>query len=163
MVGGSIPTARAAAAEGVIGSWEEAEKSSRASGAGNQGFGIGRKVAVGIGVERGGRIIRVGAVKEAVSKGADTAEMVEGGGKKKHILVNQRLDNGRVGRGGATTELLPLGKVMRAKSGNRCKRCITLIRGRRRDGHVNNSIVGRGRGRVALVVRVKLEANVSRA
>ena len=99
VVGGAIPTARAAAAEGVIGSWEEAEKSSRASGAGNQGFGVGRKVAMGIGVERGARIIRVGAVKEAVSKGADTAEMVEGGGKKKHILVNQRLDNGRVSRG----------------------------------------------------------------
>ena len=60
-------------------------------------------------------------------------------------------------------ELLPPGKVMRANSGNRCKRCITLIRGRRRDGHVNNSIVGRGRSRVALVVRVKLEANVGRA
>ena len=38
-----------------------------------------------------------------------------------------------------------------------------MIRGRRRDGHVNNSIVGRGRSQVALVVRVKLEANVSRA
>jgi hypothetical protein len=38
-----------------------------------------------------------------------------------------------------------------------------LIRGRRRDGHIDNSIVGRGRSRVALVVRVKLEANVSRA
>jgi hypothetical protein len=32
VVGGSIPTARAAAAEGVIGGWEEADKSSRASG-----------------------------------------------------------------------------------------------------------------------------------
>ena len=164
MVGGSIPTARAAAAEGVIGSWEEADKSSRASSAGNQGFGIGRKVAMGIiSVERGARIIRVGAVKEAVSKGADTAEMVKGGGKEKHILVTQRLDDGRVSRGRATTELLPIGKVMRASSGSRCKRCITLIRGRRRDGDVNNSIVGRGRRRVAVVVRVKLEANVGRA
>ena len=35
VVGGAIPTARAAAAEGVIGSWEEANKSSRASSAGN--------------------------------------------------------------------------------------------------------------------------------
>jgi len=35
VVGGAIPTARAAAAEGVIGSWEEADKSSRASSAGN--------------------------------------------------------------------------------------------------------------------------------
>jgi hypothetical protein len=39
-----------------------------------------------------------------------------------------------------------------------------LIRGRRRDGHIDNSIVGRGtRGWVALVMRVKLEANVGRA
>jgi hypothetical protein len=37
------------------------------------------------------------------------------------------------------------------------------MRGRRRDGHVDNSIFGRGRGRVALVVRVKVEANVGRA
>jgi hypothetical protein len=89
----------------------------------------------------------------------------EGGRKEKHILVNQRLDNGRVSRGRATPELLLLGKVMRASSGNRCKRYITLIRGRRRDGHVvDNSIVGRGsRSRVALVVRVKLEANIGRA
>ena len=99
VVGGAIPTARAAAAEGVIGSGEEADKSSRASSAGNQSFGVGRKVAMGISVKRGARIIRVGAVKEAVRKGANTAEMVEGGGKEKHILVNQRLDNGRVSRG----------------------------------------------------------------
>jgi hypothetical protein len=62
VVGESIPTARAAAAEGVIGGWEEADKSSRASSAGNQGFGVGRKVAMGISVKRGARIIRVGAV-----------------------------------------------------------------------------------------------------
>jgi hypothetical protein len=62
VVGGSIPTARAAAAEGVIGSWEEADKSSRTSSAGNQGFGVGKKVAMGISVKRGARIIRVGAV-----------------------------------------------------------------------------------------------------
>jgi hypothetical protein len=48
VVGGSIPTARAAAAEGVIGGWEEADKSSRASSAVNQGFGVGRKMAMGI-------------------------------------------------------------------------------------------------------------------
>ena len=89
----------AAAAECVIGGQEESDKSSRASSAGNQGFSTRRKVAMGISVKRWARIIRVGAVKEAVSKGADTAEMVEGGGKKKHILVNQRLDNGRVSRG----------------------------------------------------------------
>jgi hypothetical protein len=98
----------------------------------------------------------VGAVKEAVGKGADTAKMVEGGRKEKHVLVNKRLADGRVGRGRANPELLPLGKVMRASSGNRCRRCTALIRGRRRDGHIDNSIVGRGRSRVALVVRVKL-------
>jgi hypothetical protein len=38
-----------------------------------------------------------------------------------------------------------------------------LIRGRRRDGHIGNSIVGRGRSRVAVVMRVKSEANVGRA
>jgi hypothetical protein len=54
VVGGSIPTARAAAAEGVIGGcWEEADKSSRASSAGNQGFGVGRKVAMWEYVPRG--------------------------------------------------------------------------------------------------------------
>jgi hypothetical protein len=53
VVGGSVPTAGAAVAKGVIGSWEESDKSSRASSAGNQGFGVGRKVAVGISVKRG--------------------------------------------------------------------------------------------------------------
>jgi hypothetical protein len=161
VVGFTVPTAGAAAAECVISSRKESDKSSRASGAGNQGFGVGRMVAaVGI---RGG-IIRVGAIKEAVVKGAHNAKMVEGGRKAKHILVNKRLNDGRVRRCEATTELLPLGKVTRASSGNRCKRCITLIRGRRRDSHINNSIVGRGRGWVAvLLVRVKLEADVGRA
>jgi hypothetical protein len=61
-----------------------------------------------------------GAVKEAVGKGA---EMVEGGRKEKHILVHTRLDNERVGTGGATPELLPLlSKVMRASSGHRLTR-----------------------------------------
>jgi hypothetical protein len=46
---------------------KESDKSSRASGAGNQGFGVGRKVAWGISV-KGGGIIRVGVVKEAVGK-----------------------------------------------------------------------------------------------
>jgi hypothetical protein len=107
----------------------------------------------------------VGAVKEAVVKGAHTVKkIVEGGRKEKHIFVNKRLDDGRVGRGRATPELLPLGKVTRASSGNRCKRCISLIRGRRRDGHIDNNsiIVGRGRSRVAVVMRVKLEANIGR-
>jgi hypothetical protein len=38
-----------------------------------------------------------------------------------------------------------------------------LIRGRIRDGHIDNSIVGRGRSRVAVVMRVKLEADIDRA
>jgi hypothetical protein len=158
--GGSVSTAGAAAAECVIGGRKESDKSSRANSAGNQGFGVGRKVSVGISVKRGAGIVRVGAVKVAVGKRADTAKMVEGGRKEKHILVNKRLENGRVGRGRATPELLPrLGKVIRASSGNRYKRCITLIRGRRQDGHIDkNSIVGRGRSRVAVVMRVKLEA-----
>jgi hypothetical protein len=71
LVGGSVPTEGAAAAEGVIGSCEEADESSGASSAGNQGFGVGRKVAMGISVKRGARIVRVGAVKESVGKGAD--------------------------------------------------------------------------------------------
>jgi hypothetical protein len=52
-VGGSVPTEGAAAAKCVIGGLEESDKSSRASSAGNQGFGGGRKVAVGISVKRG--------------------------------------------------------------------------------------------------------------
>jgi hypothetical protein len=66
---GAVPTARAAAAECVIGSREESDKSGRASSAGNQGVGVGRKVAVGISVKRRARIVRVGAVKESVGKG----------------------------------------------------------------------------------------------
>jgi hypothetical protein len=69
VVGGAVPTAGAAVAECVIGSREESDKSGRASSAGNQGFGVGRKVAVGISVKRGARIVRVGAVKESVRKG----------------------------------------------------------------------------------------------
>jgi hypothetical protein len=119
------------------GGGKESDKSSRASSAGNQGFGVGRKVAVGISVKTGAGItIRVGAVNEAVVKGAHAAKMVEGGRKKKHILVNKRLDDGRVGRGRATLELLPLSEVMRAGSANRCKRC---IRGRRRDVHIDTA------------------------
>jgi hypothetical protein len=56
----------------------------RISGAGtNQGFGVGRKVALGI----------------SIRGGDHTAKMVEGGQKEKHVLVNKRLDDGRVGRG----------------------------------------------------------------
>jgi hypothetical protein len=108
-------------AEGVIGGREESYKSSGASSAGNQGFGVGRKVAVERSVKRWARTVRVGAVKETVGKGANTAKMVEGGQKEKHILVNKRLDDGRVRRGRATPELLPLSKVMRASSGNAVK------------------------------------------
>jgi hypothetical protein len=46
---------------------------------------------------------------------SEIPSMVEGGWKEKHILVHKRLDDGRVGRSGATPELLPLGKVMRRK------------------------------------------------
>jgi hypothetical protein len=48
--------------------------------------------------------------------------MVDGGRKEKYILFKKRMNDGRVGRCGATPELLPLGKVMQARSGNRCKR-----------------------------------------
>jgi hypothetical protein len=61
---------RGLAAEVVIGGREEADKSSRASSARNPGFGVGRKVAMGVSVKRGAGIVRVGAVKETVGKGA---------------------------------------------------------------------------------------------
>jgi hypothetical protein len=89
--------------------------------------------------------------------------MVKRGREEEHILGDKGLDNGRVGRGGTTTELLPLSKVMRASSGSRCKRCITLIRGRRRDSDINDSIVQGGGCGVALVMGVKRKANVGRA
>jgi hypothetical protein len=66
--------------------------------------------------------------------------MVEGGGEEKHVLVNKGLSNGRVCRGGTTTELLPLSEVMWASSGSRCKRCVALTTGRRRDSKINGSI-----------------------
>jgi hypothetical protein len=54
--------------------------------------------------------------------------------------------------------------VMRARSGSRCKRCITLvIGGRIRDSDINDSVREGGGGGVALVVGVKEKANVSRA
>jgi hypothetical protein len=78
--------------------------------------------------------------------------MVKGGREKKHVLINERLNDARVCGRGTTPELLPLGKMMRASSGNRCKRCITLKRGRRGDSDINNSIlIDRERGRVLLV------------
>jgi hypothetical protein len=52
---------------------------------------------------------------------------------------------------------------MRANSGSRHKRCITLTRGRRRDSNIDDSISEGGRGGVALVMGVKEEANVGRA
>jgi hypothetical protein len=69
VVGGSVTTAGAAAAESIV-SRKESDKSSRASGAGNQGCGVGLKMALGISVKGG--IIRVGAVKKAVVKGGAT-------------------------------------------------------------------------------------------
>jgi hypothetical protein len=65
-----------------------------------------------------------GSHKEAVVKTAHSVKMlVKGGRKEKHVSVHKRLDDGRVSRrSGATPELLPLGKVMRARSSrNRCK------------------------------------------
>jgi hypothetical protein len=38
----------------------------------------------------------MGAIKEAVIEGAHTAKMVEGGRKEKHIMVDKRLNDGRV-------------------------------------------------------------------
>jgi hypothetical protein len=47
VVGGTgVPTAGAAAAESIISSRKESDKSSSASGAGDQGFGAGSKVAL---------------------------------------------------------------------------------------------------------------------
>jgi hypothetical protein len=71
--------------------------------------------------------------------------------------------HGGIGSGVTTTELQPLGKVMRASSGSRCKRCITLIGGRRRDSDINDSIREGGGGGVALVVGVKEKADVGGA
>jgi hypothetical protein len=98
-----------------------------------------------------------------VRERAQTTKVVKGGGEEEHLLVNHRLDDGGIGRGVTTTELQPLGKVMRASSGSRCKRCITLIGGRRRDSDINDSISEGGGGRVALVVGVEEKANVSGA
>ena len=86
-----------------------------------------------------------GAEEEAVCERARTAKVVESGGEEEHILVNHRLDDGGVGRGVTTMKLQPLGKVMRASSGSRCERCITLVGGRRRDGDIDDS-VGEGVG-----------------
>jgi hypothetical protein len=88
VVGGSVPTVGRGGGGGGTHS------------AGNQDFGVGRKVAVGISVKREGGVIRVGAVKEAVVKGAYTTKMWSKvrGRKEKHILlVHKRLlDDGRV-------------------------------------------------------------------
>jgi hypothetical protein len=46
---------------------------------------------MGISVKRGAGIVRVGAVKETVGKGADTAKMVEGGRKENHIFGQQEI------------------------------------------------------------------------
>jgi hypothetical protein len=75
-----------------------------------------------------------------VCERAKTTKVVKGGREEEHLLVNHQLDDGGIGRGGTTMELLPLGEVMRASSGSRCKRCITLTRGRRRDSDINDSV-----------------------
>jgi hypothetical protein len=98
-----------------------------------------------------------------VGKRTKSAKMVKGGREEEHVLVDQRLNNGRVGRGGTTMELLPLSAMMRASCGSRIKRSITLARGRRWDSNIKDSISEGGRGGVALVMGVKEEANVGRA
>jgi hypothetical protein len=95
-----------------------------------------------------------------VCERAGTAKVVKGGGEEKHILINHCLDDGGIGTGGTTTKLQPLGKVMRASSGSRCERCITLIGGKRQDIDINDSVGEGGGGGVALVVGVEEEANV---
>jgi hypothetical protein len=86
-----------------------------------------------------------------VCERARTTKVVKGGGEEKHVLINHQLDDRGIGRGVTTTELQPLSKVVRASSGSRCKRCITLIGGRRRDSDINDSIREGGGGGVALV------------
>ena len=101
-----------------------------------------------------------GAEEEAVCERARTSKVVESGGEEEHILVNHRLDDGGVGRGATTTKLQSLSKVMRASSGSRCERCITLVGGRRRDGDIDDSVGEGVGGGMALVVGVEEEANV---
>jgi hypothetical protein len=97
--------------------------------------------------------------------------VVEGGGEEKHVLIDHQLDDGGIGRGVTTMELQPLGKVMQASSGSRCKRCITLIcckrciamiGGRSQDNDINGSISEGGGVGVTLVVGAKEKANVGR-
>jgi hypothetical protein len=57
-------------------------------------------------------VVCKGATKETVGKRAKSTKMVKGGREEEHLLVNHRLNNGRVGRGGTTTEHLLLSKVM---------------------------------------------------
>jgi hypothetical protein len=89
--------------------------------------------------------------------------VVESGGEEEHIVINHHLDDGGVGRGVTTTKLQPLGKVMRASSGSRCERCITLIGGRRWDSDIDDSVGEGGGCGVALVVGVEEEADVGGA
>jgi hypothetical protein len=73
---------------------------------------------------KGGADLRVGAIEETVMSRADTAKMfVLRCRKKKHVLIHERLNDERVGGCGITPELQSLGKMMRASSGTRCKRC----------------------------------------
>jgi hypothetical protein len=91
---------------------------------------------------------------------ARATKVIKGGGEEKHVLVGHGLDDGGIGRGVTTTELQPLGKVMRASSRSCCKRCITLIGGRRRDSDINDSVSEGGGVRVALEVGVKEKEDV---
>jgi hypothetical protein len=70
-------------------------------------------------------------------------------------LIDHQLNDGGIGTGVTTTKLQPLGKVMRASSGSHCKRCITLIGGRRRDSDISDSVGEGGGGGVALVVGLR--------
>jgi hypothetical protein len=98
-----------------------------------------------------------------VCKRARTTKVVKGGREEKHVLINHQLYDGGIGMGVTTTKLQPLGKVMRASSGSRCKRCITLIGGRRQDSDINDSIREGGGGGVALVVGVEKKVDVGGA
>jgi hypothetical protein len=126
VISGAVPTAGATGvAEGSVRSGEEANKGGGAGGAGNQGLGVGGEVAVGVGVKGGAGVSRGRSEKEAVCEGTETTKVVNSNREEEHILGDQGLNNGRVGRGGTTTELLPLSEVMRASSGSRCVGCIT--------------------------------------
>jgi hypothetical protein len=132
---GSVPATGTAVVKGFIIGRGEADKGRGTIGTGNQDLDVGRIVTVCASVKWVARVGGRGANEEVVGQRTEAPKMVKGSGEEKHVLVNQGLDNGRVGRSGTTTELLPLSKVMRLSSGSHCKRCITLRRGRRPDSY----------------------------